>query len=163
MRTYRNLAITMVLGGLWHGASWTFVVWGAVHGAALVIERALSKRWRPLGLPSDVVMVAKWATTFHIVCGAWVFFRADSLTRAFDLFGQLIGGGTPAPLVTLVLVTLITVSIGVQFIPAEFVTRLRAEFARANPLSQIALMAMTLTIIDAFGPEGVAPFIYFQF
>ncbi|MCP4222914.1 MAG: MBOAT family protein [Actinomycetia bacterium] len=161
--TYRNLAITMVLGGLWHGSSWTFVVWGAVHGGALIIERAVTKRWKPLGLPSDVVMVAKWATTFHVVCVAWVFCRADSLTRAFDLFGQLMWGGTPAPLVTLVLVAVITISIAAQFIPGELVTKLRLEFTGANPLSQIALMAVALTIIDAFGPEGVAPFIYFQF
>ncbi len=57
----------------------------------------------------------------------------------------------------------ITISIAAQFIPGELVTKLRLEFTGANPLSQIALMAVALTIIDAFGPEGVAPFIYFQF
>jgi D-alanyl-lipoteichoic acid acyltransferase DltB (MBOAT superfamily) len=163
LRTYRNLALTMVLGGLWHGASWTFVVWGAVHGIALITERAISRRWRPLGLPADLVLVLRWAVTFHVVCVAWVFFRADSIGRALDLFGQLVSGGQPAPLVTLVLVMAVTASIAAQFVPRELVTRLRTEFTNANPLSQIAAMAIALTVIDAFGPEGVAPFIYFQF
>ena len=161
--TYRNLAITMVLGGLWHGAAWTFVVWGAIHGSVLIVERVLRRHWRPLGLPADLVLVLRWVTTFHIVCAAWVFFRADSLTRALDLFGQLARGGQPAPLVTLLLVVAVTVSIGAQFIPPRVVALVRAEFTNASRWSQIAVMALTLTVVDAFGPEGVDPFIYFQF
>ena len=161
--TYRNLAITMILGGLWHGASWTFVAWGAVHGSALIIERFAARHWKPLGLPPGLVVVLRWTSTFHIVCVSWVFFRADSLSRAFDLFGQLIGGGQAAPLVTLGLVVLITLCIAIQFVPDETMAKIRFEFAKANPVAQIALMAIALTAIDAFGPEGVAPFIYFQF
>lgn len=161
--TYRNVAITFVLGGLWHGAAWTFVVWGAIHAAALIAERVVSTHWKPLGLPLDIVRVLRWLVTFHVVTVSWVFFRADSLTRAFDLFDQLARGGKPAPLVTMTLVALITVSIAAQFVPETAMTRIRSEFSRANPIIQIAILAFALTTIDAFGPEGVDPFIYFQF
>ncbi len=71
--TYRNLMLTMLLGGLWHGAAWTFVVWGGIHGLGLCIERATG--WRPTST------AAVWfgrVLTFHVVCFAWIFFRADS-------------------------------------------------------------------------------------
>jgi hypothetical protein len=58
--TYRNLAVTMLLGGLWHGAGWTFVVWGAIHGAMLIAERAAGEVWRPLGLPHRLVTTMRW-------------------------------------------------------------------------------------------------------
>jgi alginate O-acetyltransferase complex protein AlgI len=74
--TYRNLMITMLLGGLWHGANWTFVLWGALHGTALAVERALK-----LTLGRIVV--------FHVVCLGWVLFRASSVSQAMAYLGQL--------------------------------------------------------------------------
>ena len=74
--TYRNVMLTMLLGGLWHGAAWTFVVWGAIHGIGLCVERAL--HWQPTS------KAARWfgrILTFQIVCFAWIFFRADSFAR----------------------------------------------------------------------------------
>ncbi|MDH3680408.1 MAG: MBOAT family protein [Acidimicrobiia bacterium] len=161
--TQRNLAITMVLGGLWHGAAWTFVAWGAIHAIALGVERVLRERWRPLGLPPRAVATLSWLTTFHVICAAWVFFRADSLTRAFELLERLVAGGEPSTVFSAVAVTLIAAVVASQFLSARSVDRIRSEFARAAPLAQITLLALTLTIIDAFGPDGVAPFIYFQF
>lgn len=75
-RTYLNLFITFVLGGLWHGATWMFVIWGAMHGAALVILRF----WRSFGRPLPPVLA--WITTFMFVNVAWVFFRAKTLDDA---------------------------------------------------------------------------------
>ena len=85
-RTYRNLFLTMLLGGLWHGAAWTFVVWGALHGGYLVGERVVKARWQeargpdaaPLW-PAPVTRALQWFLTFHLVCLAWIFFRADSV------------------------------------------------------------------------------------
>src|SRR5215207_5592494 len=89
--TYRNLMLTMLLGGLWHGAAWTFVVWGGIHGAGLAVERWLADRRERRRL-----------VTFHVVCAAWIFFRADSFDRAGDMFRQLVEGwGQPTSLVTL--------------------------------------------------------------
>lgn len=86
-RTYLNLALVMLLGGLWHGASWNFVVWGAIHGGLLAAERAWS-RTSPLGkLPRP----AKVALTFLAVCFAWVFFRAPTLPAALSHLQTLAG------------------------------------------------------------------------
>jgi D-alanyl-lipoteichoic acid acyltransferase DltB (MBOAT superfamily) len=80
-RTYLNLLITMLLGGLWHGASWTFVAWGGIHGAALGIERAMAAQ------VADG-FVRRWVrrtVVFHLVCFAWIFFRAGSIRAAVDM------------------------------------------------------------------------------
>ena len=163
LRTVRNIAITMVLGGLWHGAAWSFIAWGAIHAVALAVERQVSSRWKPIGAPAPLVAALRWLTTFHIVCLSWIFFRADTFGQAFDLLDQLVSGGGAAPLVTTMVVTVVIGSLATQFIPAAAIDRLRLPFSRSSPLPQIVALAFILTTIDALGPEGVAPFIYFQF
>ena len=92
-RTYANLAAVMLLGGLWHGASWNFVIWGAIHGVMLTVERAHGKRSYYRALPRPL----KIAVTFVIVCFAWVFFRAADLPAALAYCGSLLGlGGAQA-------------------------------------------------------------------
>jgi alginate O-acetyltransferase complex protein AlgI len=88
--TYRNLMITMLVGGLWHGASWTFVVWGGLHGAYLVVEHAVRARSRRdasalKSRPNTTVEIGYMLFTFVLVLVAWVFFRAASLTDAHAL------------------------------------------------------------------------------
>lgn len=83
LATHRNLMITMVLGGLWHGASWTFVVWGAYHGLLLAVTRALGERWDRLVLPF------RRAVTFAAVLVGWVFFRAPSVEAALSLLHKM--------------------------------------------------------------------------
>ena len=88
----RNLFLTMVLGGLWHGAAWTFVVWGAIHGTALIVERSWNQRQpRQADAParSSASRSLRWFITFHVVCLAWVFFRAESLTKAWQVLWGL--------------------------------------------------------------------------
>ena len=103
--TYRNLMLTMLLGGLWHGAAWTFVVWGGIHGAGLARERFVRDRRtaRGLGPPRDTA-TRRWVgriVTFHVVCFAWIFFRADSFARAGEMIERLFTAwGSPSPLVT---------------------------------------------------------------
>ena len=75
-RMYFNLMLTFIIGGLWHGASWMFVIWGALHGAALVVNRL----WNSLGLRMNALIA--WLTTFIFVNITWVFFRASSLDSA---------------------------------------------------------------------------------
>jgi len=93
LRTYSNLATVMVLGGLWHGASWNFVIWGAIHGGMLGFERAQGKDSFYRHLPGPV----KTAITFVIVCFAWVFFRAETLPQALAYCEVLIGLGDAVP------------------------------------------------------------------
>ncbi len=90
-RRYANLVITMLLGGLWHGAGWTFLIWGALHGLYLMINHA----WLALGFArlggTVVTRLAAWALTFVAVVFAWVFFRAPDLRTALDIVSAMLG------------------------------------------------------------------------
>lgn len=164
-RVQRNLMLTMVLGGLWHGASWTFVVWGAVHGLALCVER----RWaaRPAGDAGADAPAARpflrWLVTFHVVCLAWIFFRAESFSVAGELLVRLLVGWGPAPLVTPLVVAVVAASIAVQFAPAGIGQRAQAALSRLSPVALGVALGVILFVIDALGPAGIPPFIYFQF
>lgn len=81
-KVYRNLMLTMLLGGLWHGAGWTFIIWGGIHGMILCIYRAIPNSWKLPKIWGRAVAVI-WF--FHIVCLAWLFFRADSVAQAWDM------------------------------------------------------------------------------
>src|SRR3546814_11568746 len=92
----------MLLGGLWHGAAMTFIVWGAIHGGFLCLERVVRERWRVLYpepvLPAAASLFLRWLLTFHVVCLAWIFFRAASVGTAFDVLGGPVSGPGPSPL-----------------------------------------------------------------
>ncbi len=89
VRTYINLALTMLLGGLWHGAAWTFIVWGAYQGFWLIAERLSGRRSFYASLPGAL----QNAVTFVIVVFGWVLFRADSMSQALAHMGAMLGGG----------------------------------------------------------------------
>ena len=91
VRTYINLALVMLLGGLWHGASWNFLIWGGIHGGYLAFERAQGKESIYHKLPALLQVLI----TFFIVLIAWVFFRADTLTDAAQYLKCMFGGATP--------------------------------------------------------------------
>jgi len=94
-KTNRNLVLTMVLGGLWHGAAWTFVVWGGIHGLWLVVHRQWSRllgRNAESGASGGVGKIAGILATFHLVCLTWLFFRAESIDQALGLLAALGSG-----------------------------------------------------------------------
>jgi alginate O-acetyltransferase complex protein AlgI len=157
--TYRNLMLTMLLGGLWHGAAWTFVVWGGIHGVGLSIERATG--WRPTSER------AKWfgrILTFNVVCFAWIFFRADSFSRAGEVIARLFTAwGQPSPLVTTSVVLAILIGILGQYVRPGAIGAVLRAFERLPVPAQATCFAVSLVFIDTLGPEGVAPFIYFRF
>ena len=158
---YRNLVLTMVLGGLWHGAAFTFIAWGAIHGFGLVIERELRERYA--GRLGALAPVLQWLMTFHVVSLAWVFFRAETFGTAWEMLGRMVTswGGTDA--ISPLLLLVIGGSIAAQFIPAKLSARFEVSFSKLAPMAQAATLAVGLVAIDTLGPEGVAPFIYFQF
>jgi alginate O-acetyltransferase complex protein AlgI len=90
-RTYLNLATVMLLGGLWHGASWNFAIWGGIHGAMLAGERLMGKESAYRGLPAPIRMLI----TFAIILFSWVFFRAADLGAAVTYCGSMLGIGSP--------------------------------------------------------------------
>ena len=166
--TYRNLLLTMLLGGLWHGAAWTFVAWGAIHGAGLAVERLRGDVRRALGRPAppDTMWrrVLGRVVTFHVVCFGWIFFRADSFGRAWDVITQLTTAwGQPSPLVTTSVVLAIAVGIGSQYVPLAAIAAALRGFQRLALPIQAACLGIGLMLVDTLGPPGVAPFIYFRF
>jgi hypothetical protein len=141
------------------------VVWGSIHGGYLIAERVVKERWvgHEIGLPPLLVKALQWFLTFNVVCLAWVFFRSQSIGGAFDVLWQLVVGNGPNPGVTALLVFVVVASIASQFVPQRYPERLGVLFGRLAPILQIAALAVGLLVVDALGPEGVAPFIYFQF
>ena len=109
--TYRNLMITMVLGGLWHGAAWTFVLWGAFHGAMLVTEHALDGR---IGRRTPVWF--RWLGTFLAVCFGWILFRSPDLDVFWTFLGRIVDPG-PATLWTVPVLAMVAVVVGMQLLP----------------------------------------------
>jgi alginate O-acetyltransferase complex protein AlgI len=154
--TYRNLFLTMVLGGLWHGAAWTFVLWGAMHGLGLIFEHAFAGRLRlPVWL--------RWLITFNFVVLGWVIFRSPSVPAAGTFLSQLSVPGAATLLSVPVLLALVVV-IGLQLLPERGVETLQVRLGQARPV----LLAVGLALVIAFAgatvsSQGVPPFIYFRF
>jgi alginate O-acetyltransferase complex protein AlgI len=162
-RTHINVLLTMLLGGLWHGAAWTFVIWGALHGAWLAVERFWRERRADDAAhePSPVAAWVGWLVTFHVVCLGWVFFRAESFGRAVDVLGRLLQP-SPSPLNAMVPVV-VALMLAAQFVPTDLVGRARGTLAQVHPALLGLGLAAAIVVVDVLGPEGVAPFIYFQF
>src|SRR4051794_10692423 len=154
--TARNLMLTMLLGGLWHGAAWTFVLWGALHGTALVAERFFTG-WERLPAP------LRWLITFHVVVLAWILFRSPDLSIAGDVLRQLTSPG-PATLWTFPAVLAVASVIGLQLVPEGWIESFRLRVEALHPVALGFGLAVVILVVGATVPsEGVPPFIYFQF
>jgi D-alanyl-lipoteichoic acid acyltransferase DltB (MBOAT superfamily) len=153
MATARNLLLTFLLGGLWHGAGWTFIAWGALHGAAMVVHRAWSALQRPLP-----VWLA-WLATFLFVVVAWVFFRAASVADAFLLLSGMAGmRGIAAPAAGAMSMLLVGLAIGLALCRANTNLLVEKPLSRGNAgLTVAALVAGLLSL------GQTSPFIYFNF
>ena len=162
LQTYRNLMITMLLGGLWHGASWNFVVWGGLHGVYLIVDKMV-RGGRVSNDPVRMRDVPWVLMTFGLVCFAWVFFRTDTLTAAFDMLEAIVtlqSGLTP--LADIVVVGLLgAVTLAVDLITRHDVEP--AELVRSSPATAGAAVAAAVTAIVVFSGGTPEPFIYFQF
>jgi alginate O-acetyltransferase complex protein AlgI len=159
-KTYRNLILTFLLGGLWHGAAWNFVIWGGIHGGGLAAERWWSERH---GTAGSRWKVFRWLLTFNVVCFAWIFFRAGSLSTVTALLGQIVSN-TGATTATLPLVLLIVVGMSLHFLPTRPLIQARLAFARLGPVAQGVAFATVLFITGVLVTgQGVAPFIYYRF
>ncbi len=168
-KRYRNLIITMALGGLWHGASVTFIAWGLFHGVGQAVERWIGTRRGSPDAPDTPppTMWQRWLgrlLTFQFVCVGWVLFRSDSFTTAVQILRQSVTGwGQLGPLVTRNLVLVIAGALAMQYFPVGLSRRIQAAFAEPPLVVQGAIMGVAIALIFALGPKGVAPFIYYQF
>ena len=164
VRTYMALMLTMLLGGLWHGAAWTFVVWGGLHGLYLCVERVLRARFGHW-TPGPVAFVMLGLLTYTLVNLTWVFFRAPTFARAFEMLAGMAGlnAGAP-PLLAATEIAAVTVIVG-GILLAHWHLRdstLEAAVVRVPAQAVAAVWAlMAFTVLIEQG-EGNA-FIYFQF
>jgi len=170
LNTYLNLMITMLLGGLWHGAAWTFVVWGGLHGLYLAVHKLIC-RDRGRGVEPPVLQTPRqWASfllratcTFHLVCLAWLFFRAESFEQAWLYLTHLAQGTLACDLRTIAAVGFYTGLMLLVDLPCW-------AFDRELPLGETSpwyvrgvAQAAAVILISFVGASGVAEFIYFQF
>jgi alginate O-acetyltransferase complex protein AlgI len=158
-RTYRNLFLTMLLGGLWHGASWRFVLWGALHGGYLGVERLIEARHPERRWP----IWARRLLVFHYVCFCWIFFRAQSMADVGHILAGLWRGWTSPVEVHPGVLAALAVGLLSQWIPRSLLTGLEDRFSVLPAAGQGVALAAALLVIEVLGPPGVAAFIYFQF
>ncbi|MBU4460488.1 MAG: MBOAT family protein, partial [Verrucomicrobia bacterium] len=161
-----NLFLTFLLGGLWHGAGWNFMIWGALHGVFLIAERQIARirgvarqTAAALSLPSRVLRAA---LVFHLLGFSLIFFRARTLDDAMTMLRAL-GDGRPATMATAPALVLLVVGFATQALDGNRARRLWDAWARRPAWVQGLAAAAILTVICALGPRGVAPFLYFQF
>ncbi len=188
LRTYRNLMLTMVLGGLWHGASWTFVFWGFLHGIGLAATRWWQRSRRGKDLRGGAraesayrvsaeeparVLIAKDPPlpmralgvffTFHYVCLAWIFFRATTFGKATQVLKQIALGTTFHPNLQPIVVAVLAVGLLVHFTPDDLFKRMKKGFADLPALGQGALLFLVAIVLHEAASTQAVPFIYFQF
>lgn len=172
--TYRNLFLTMLLGGLWHGANWTFVFWGFLHGAMLVAHRLFNEGLRAIGVGERyhcdrALSWLGWPITFAAVHFTWVFFRAPNFADAWQICAAMLGQAIPtAPLVPLRLYEIVGVlaTVGLVLIEPKIVEAFRRSgidwwWRVPFPLRGVAYASLVAAVVVFGGPT--AKFIYFDF
>jgi alginate O-acetyltransferase complex protein AlgI len=163
LKAYRNLMITMLLGGIWHGAAWKFVMWGALHGGGLAIERMLEP-WLGRRSQHRAARVVATVIVFHFVCLAWIFFRAEDFTMArLYIAGFASGWSDGLQQAGPFMVALVAIGMVGQFTSAVLFERTAAALGQFPSWGLGATAGIVVAAINALGPEGVAPFIYFRF
>ena len=162
--TYANLVLTMAIGGLWHGASWTFLVWGLWHGTGLAAQRWWQVlRGNPKPSPNPAVHFVKGLITFHFVLIGWIFFRASSIGTARDILAQMGSGtvsfGNVAPGFLLVL----GIALCAHYLPKSWYDGSLRLYSESPFYAQAAAMALLIVAIQYVGATGAVPFIYNRF
>lgn len=167
-RKYLNLMITMILGGIWHGAHFNFIIWGALHGGGLVgyhyykdsIKPKLTlehQTWKALG------KILGWVLTFHFVSFAWIFFRADSTPIAFEIIQSLFAFRTTGTGFEFYVIPAILVGLLIQFFGHHIQNGYLTLQSKLPVYAQGLVISIICIIIIQMGPDLILPFIYFSF
>ncbi len=169
-RAYFNQFITMVIGGLWHGASWMYVIWGAYHGLLLVIHKAVRQVWR---LPESArgrldIRVANIVVTFALVVIGFTVFRAPSLETVGVMFSQIVNDFhlSVAPQFVegyLLIVAALTIGLAAHFSPREWTTGSTEAYVAMPVLWQALLLAAVIFLVIQTRQSELVPFIYLQY
>lgn len=162
VRTYANLLLVMLIGGLWHGAQWTFVFWGGLHGLVLALER-WGKRRLPFPMPRPV----GWIATTLVVLSGWVFFRSPDFSSALDYFAALFGnGGDPASakvLAAIVFTPANLLQLAVCAAAAWFLPNSGQWLRRLDGWKVACGLVLLAISVRVMALQGFNPFLYFQF
>ena len=167
VRQYFNLMVTMLLGGLWHGAAWTFVVWGAGHGIALCVHK-LCKPWLDKIASTPFTRSMSWLMTFTLVTFLWIFFRANT----FHAAGQVINGiftdfeWAYLPVFIERRVTwciMLAIIFGLHFVPARVWDKMREWFIGTQWWVKLLMFIVLIQLVLQFASATVQPFLYSQF
>ncbi|HTM48027.1 MAG TPA: MBOAT family protein [Bryobacteraceae bacterium] len=160
--TYSNLILTMLLGGLWHGASWNFVIWGLLHGVALAVTRAWqtftgSKArggWRK---------IARVFATVHFVCFAWIFFRSSTLESALAILGRIASLTVSFDNISAPVALVLVIAVLAHYFPLTWQGWVIDRFAATPFYAQAAALMLLAVALQYVAASGVAPFIYTKF
>ena len=166
IRTYINLIVTMLLGGLWHGAATKFVVWGALHGVGLAIHRLWAKRFNMATTKAGQAIAV--IITFHFVAFSWMYFRASDMNTVDAMvsiiFTDFDFGGAPSRIVAYWKVfALMLTGYVVHMLPSSLKNRLQWWFIEAPMYVKILIFVLVVFGIYQATSAGIQPFIYFQF
>ena len=172
VRTYINLLLTMVLGGLWHGAAVRFVLWGALHGVALALHKmrkAVIPRAKADGKDMNIVSRAVgFLVTFNLVCLGWLLFRADSMQTVHVMLYQIFHNFDASLIPQVVagykaVFALIAAGYVMHFMPAKIDADLQNRVVNASFWWQVAMLTLTVWCVMQIKSSDIQPFIYFQF
>ncbi|MCB0573109.1 MAG: MBOAT family protein [Saprospiraceae bacterium] len=165
-RTYINLMLTMLLGGLWHGAATRFIIWGGLHGLALAVERVV-KETIP-GTPGTLRRTLGVLFTFHFVCFCWIFFRAENMDTVYailgqiafdfrpDVFGAFLSGYAPV-------VFWMAIGFTLHLLPKSAEQRAQTAVTALPLAGKALLLTAVIMLVMQVKSSDVQPFIYFQF
>lgn len=171
-RTYINLLLTMLLGGLWHGASVRFLLWGALHGISLAIHKAVMSAFPSFKKTGAEMPLRRriigTVLTFHLVCFGWILFRADSMQKVGEILTQIWTNFHPEIFMQFVtgyktVFVLMLLGYLFHFMPKRIVNVMQEAVTRSPLLLQALILAVAIFIVVQFRSAGVQPFIYFQF
>jgi len=163
-RTYLALMGTMLLGGLWHGANWTFVAWGGLHGLYLAVERVLRARFSNYR-PGPLAFVALGLLTYMLVNLTWVFFRAKTFAKAWDVLkGMLALNGSAKPILeTYYIVSVFVIVAAIVLVHWFMRARTLESVVARTPAAAVSLVWALLAFAIVIAQGSGSAFIYFQF
>jgi len=179
-RTYLNLLITMLLGGLWHGASLRFIIWGGLHGMALVFDKMRMSIFGARNNPKTIFVnrtssfvnsighLAGIALTFHFVCFCWIFFRADDMSAVGNILSQIAFRFHAEQILNVIIAyklifSIILLTMLIHFIPKSIKEYVSFRFSELSVPSTVAIITTVVFVLYQFHTAQVQPFIYFQF
>ena len=161
--TYVNLLITMILGGLWHGQSWNFVIWGALHGLGLVVVRLWQIRTGSKPAVSAAWRFASIFLTVHYVAFAWIFFRAPNIETAASILARIASGTVSFANVSAGLWVILAIAIVAHYLPKNWYDVSVNLYVRAPFYAQAVALAALVIGLQYVAQTGAAPFIYTRF